>query len=210
LSYSETYWLDCDQDILSYESDCCITTEYGRIRSVAFIRKRYLQQILSDPENPTVWEAGINNGDIIIMAFTAGLFDSGEPVKLKGYGKRLSTHGPRTMNLTFTVPAKKENASFFNDLNFRTDYVPAFRSSTWLHICDTPADITTKELIEDDLESLVVWQIQCVMQSMNLPVKSDFQSVSSQFVCGITVSHAILLESGFKMLMEGSGFVLHE
>jgi hypothetical protein len=211
MSYSQAYHLDCDDSIIEYNSDCCIPVEFGRVRSVAFIRKAYLQQILSDPENETIWQTGIDNGDIVILGFTTGTFDSGTPQKFKGYGRRISTHGSRTMQLNFFVPTDINNFSFFNDLNFKTDFVPAFKTGSWLHICDSTADIVTKEAIEEDVDSIVLWSVECAIRSRNLPRKYNSSSLSSIFTCSnITITHRILLETADRWLTESGDHWLHE
>jgi hypothetical protein len=214
MSYSQAYHLDCEQSVDQYNSACCIPTEFGRVRSVAFIRKAYLQQILSsDPENLTYWTDGIASSDIVVLTFTTGTFDSGVPQKLKGYGRRTSTHGPRLMQLNFFIPADKNNFSFFDDLNFRTDYVPAFRTGSWLHLFDSAADIITKEVIEEDLEGSVLWSVECTVRSRNLPRKYDASLIGSVFSCNTTpttITHRILLETADRWLTESGGFWLHE
>lgn len=182
MSYSSTYYMDCDQDPIALDPE--FRQEYGRVRSVAFIRKGYLQQILSDPENLTLWTDGIDNGNIIILERTTGSFDSGTPLKLKGYGRRLTTHGYRDMQLNFNICCNKSNYEFFNDLDKRIDYVPAFRTGSYLHIFDSQADILTKEEAQDDIESVVLWTIECTVRSRNLPIKIDSSSLLSLFACG--------------------------
>lgn len=193
MSYSQAYHLDCEQAVEQYDSDCCIPTEFGRVRSVAFIRKAYLQQILNDPQDQTIWQAGIDDGQVLIIPFTSGQFDSGEPVKYKGYGRRTSTHGKRDMNLEFFIAAAIENYNFFNKLDKKTDYVPAFRTSSWIHIFDTPADITTKEVVEDDLESVIIWSVTCNVRSRNIPTKRNASSIASLFTCSIDGIHNHIL-----------------
>ncbi len=188
MSYSNTYHLDCVDDIIDYNSGCCVSAEFGRVRSVAFIRKRYLQQILADPTNLTVWTTGLASGDIVILPLTSGKFDSGFPVKLKGFGRRLSTHGYRDMLLSFTIPAAKGNYEFFDDLDRRRDYVPAYRTGTLLHICDAAGDILTKENVEDDIESEITWGVDCTVRSKRIPIKIEASTLLSLFACdGITV-----------------------
>jgi hypothetical protein len=183
MSYSQAYYLDCLQPVDTYNSDCCIPTEFGRVRSVAFIRKAYLQQILSIPNDLTKWQTGLANGSIAIIPFTTGTFDSGKPNKLKGYGRRLSTHGCRDMQLAFSIPFSFSNYAFFNNLHRFTDLVPAFRTNTLLHICDSIADIVTDEKVEEDLETTLGWNIECAVRSKNLPIKIDASGLMSLFVC---------------------------
>lgn len=181
MSYSSTYYLDCEEPSIEFDPE--FRQEYGRVRSVAFIRKGYLPQILADPENLTLWTDGIASGDVIILERTAGSYESGNPLKLKGYGRRLSTHGYRDMKLQFNVCCNKSNYGFFNDLDKRIDYVPAFRTGSYMHIFDSAADIMTKEDAEDDIESVVLWKIECNVRSRDLPIKIDSSSLMSLFTC---------------------------
>jgi hypothetical protein len=211
MSYSQAYHLDCDQSVDTYNSACCIPTEFGRVRSVAFIRKGYLQQLLSAPEDPANWQTGIDEGDIVLLTFTTGTFDSGTPQKVKGYGRRLSTHGSRDMQLNFFVPADKNNFDFFDDLNFRTDYVPAFRTENWLHICTDAADIVTKEVVEEDIDTAVLWSVECIIRSRHLPRKYDASLIASIFNCStLSTTHRILLETADRWLLENGSYWLHE
>jgi hypothetical protein len=183
MSYSQAYYLDCEKPIDVYNPDCCIPVEFGRVRSVAFIRKAYLQQILSNPRDLTKWQDGVANGSIAIIPFTSGSFDAGKPGQLKGYGRRLSTHSYRDMRLNFSIPFSFSNYSFFDNLDKFTDLVPAFRTETLLHICNNAADILTQEVVEDDLETRVSWNIECTIRSKNIPLKVDASGLMSLFVC---------------------------
>jgi hypothetical protein len=183
LSYSQTYYVQPTNPVDAYDPSCCIPAEFGRVRSVAFIRKGYLQQILSNATDLIVWQNGITNGNIVILPLTRGSFDAGNPKKYKGYGRRLSTHGYREMQLDFLVPAFKWNADFFNDLNYRLDFVPAFRTSSWLHICNASADITTTVKVEDDLESAVIWSASCLIKAKDLPINVDLSTLIGLFAC---------------------------
>lgn len=180
LSIDSTYWTD-EEGLLQFDADS--HTEFGKVRSAALIRKRYLQQILADPENLTVWETGISSGEIIFVPFTTGYFDSGELVKLKGYGRRLSTHGPRDMSLVFSFRASTVNFDFFNGVHKAIKFVPAFRTSSYLHICDQPADITTKEMAEEDVESELQWLTTCVIRTPNLPKKFNAAFLAPLLSC---------------------------
>lgn len=183
MGYSQAYYLDCKQSLDVYTPDCCIPTEFGRVRSVAFIRKTYLQQILSNPTDITKWQTGISNGSIAIIPLTTGAFDSGIAQKLKGYGRRISTHGNRDMQLKFSVPFDNLNYPFFNNLDKFTDLVPAFRTNSIMHICDQVCDIYTQEVVEEDLETAIAWNIDCIVRSKNLPSKIDASGLMSLFVC---------------------------
>ncbi len=182
MSMMDTYWLGCEDD-LEYNNACCFNKEFGRVRSAALIHKSYLPQIIAAPETLSVWNTGINTGKVIIIPQVSGSFDPGEPQKLKGYGTRFETNGPREMKLTFNDPFYQENYFFYNELNKVVGWSPAFRTSSLLHICTTPAIIKTKNVVEDDLESEVIWQAECKMRSLDLPMMVDASGLLSLFTC---------------------------
>jgi len=172
LSYINTYWLDCE-DELNYDSADCIDYEFGKVRWVALIRQKYLASILADPTNPEIWKTGIDEKKIFVMKKVSGSFDPGEPVPLKGYGKRIATRGPREMILTYSDPSFIRNYNFYKRIHTFTDLVPAFRSSSYLQIAESPADIFSRNPIEEDLESIVGWDVQCRWRGTDLPVQVD-------------------------------------
>lgn len=204
------YHLDCDETSLSHDSSCCFDREMGRVRSAAFIRKQYLPQILASPDDISVWQAGIDGGHIVVIPQVSGSFDPGEPLKLKGYGTRLFTFGPRDLTLSFSDPNYKINYSLYNEIHKQTGLVLAFRSSSILHIADVPASITAKDVIEDDLETDVKWDVVCQWRSHNLPLKIDAANLISLFTCTpatapVVSANKILLENSSSWLLEDGG-----
>ena len=168
---------------LTHSHNCCYEREFGRVRSVAFIRKAYLQTILSNPTGLSVWQAGIAAGEVVVVPQTAGSFDPGEPLRLKGFGRRLYTFGPRDMTLNFSDPYYRGNFNFYNSIHRQTSLVVAFRTSGLLHIADVAASIFAKDPVEDDLESEVRWDVTCQMRSRSLPVKVKVDSLLTLFNC---------------------------
>lgn len=180
MSYIDTYWMDCEAPAV-YDSRPCLDFEFGKVRSVAFIRKRYLATLLANAEVSSVWLSGMAAGSVIVLPFVSGSFDPGEPAALKGYGRRITTRGPRDQVLTFSDPAYMLNRPFYNKLQARMDYVMAFRSATVLHIADLPADLFAKNVIEEDLQSTVAWEVKATWRSTDLPKMFDATLISSLF-----------------------------
>lgn len=171
MGYINTYWLDCEDD-LNYNS-ACIDFEFGKVRQAALIRKSYLSTVLANPVDPDVWTEGVEKGLIFFMPKVSGDFDPGEPVALKGYGKRLFTRGPREMVLTFSDPSFILNYNFYNRIQTFTDLVPAFRSETQMQIADKPADVFAKDIIEEDVETVVAWEVKATWRGVDLPYIFD-------------------------------------
>jgi len=184
MSYASTYGCGSSQAVHSCH-DCPDgrVREFARARSGAFIQKDYLAEIMVDPTDIAVWQAGVTSGDIIILPETSGSYDPGEPKELKGYGDRKSSYGPRTMKLLLADPDYYENYAFYNEIINRTDLVPVFRTSNLIHIFDKVASIKAKDPVADDLEEEVVWQVECEIVSVNLPSIHSSDLILSVFSC---------------------------
>ncbi len=157
--------------------------EFARTRSSGFIKESYLPTLLANPTDITKWNDGITNKSIILIPKTSGSYDPGDPKELKGYGDRKSSYGPRTMKLVFNDPDYADNYHFFNEISERTDLVPFFRTSSLVRIFDKPASIKAKDPVADDLEEEVVWNVECEVVSVNLPIMVKDTTIKSIFSC---------------------------
>jgi hypothetical protein len=182
LSYSSS----CEDGSLgTYNCDPCpiVDSEFARVRGVALVKESYLPTLLAAPTLAATWTTGITAGNIIIMPFTSGSYDPGDPTELPGFGDVKSTSGPREMQLNWNDPNYKINYGFYNGFSKTTSYVPAFRTSSLIHIFDKPAQLTAKDPVEDDIEARVVWQGLAKVTSENLPSKHDATNLTAVFKC---------------------------
>lgn len=157
--------------------------EFARTRSSGFVKKSYLATLLASPTDASVWQTGIDNGDIIMCPETSGAFDAGTPKELKGFGNRKVSYGPRTMKLSFNDPDYADNYGFYNEISGRTDLVPFYRTSSLVHIFDTEATVYASDPVADDLEAEVIWEVVCEVISTNLPSKHAYAGLESVFGC---------------------------
>lgn len=195
MGVADTYWLMCDEPA-NHDAALCPEFEFGKVRSSALIRKRYLPAVLGNPTLMAVWQTGIQEKNIVVLPFVSGSFDPGEPVPLKGYGRRLATRGPRTMTLTFTDPAYVLNYAFYNGIHRRTDYVMAFRTSSVLHIATNPADLFARNMVDEDLQAIVAWEVKAQWRENNLPVPVPAQELSPLFHAAAPPNVTIVFASG--------------
>lgn len=182
LSYSSS----CDDSSLgTYNCDPCplVEREFGRVRGVALIKDSYLATLLAAPTTAATWTTGITNGSIIIMPFTAGSYDPGDQKTLPGFGDIKESYGTREMSLKWTDPNYKINYGFYNGFSKTQKYVPAFRTSSMVHIFDKAAQLTAKDPVADDIEAGVVWEGYAKVISENLPSIHDAANLMSVFKC---------------------------
>lgn len=150
----------------TYSCTACPTYEYGRIRSVAFIKNTFS---FTDPTNSTEWTTGIDNGDIVVIWETQGSYDGGTAQELTGFGDRETTNGGVSHVLNFKDPNYSENWDFYMAMKDSSDWTMAFRTSSLIHLCEEPVTVTPKNAVADDLKSNVVWDVTVKWQNDQSP-----------------------------------------
>jgi hypothetical protein len=180
-----SYADSCDAALGTYNCDPCplVDREFGRVRGVALIKKSYLATLLAAPTVAATWTTGISAGNIVIVPMTAGSYDPGDQKVLKGYGDNKESYGTREMTVNWFDPNYAINYAFYNSLADVTDYVPAFRTSSLVHIFDTTASLTAKDPVEDDVEAEVIWNGIAKVISKNIPTIHDAGNLSTVFAC---------------------------
>lgn len=183
MPYGDGYLQDCDQDVLTYDPDCCVLPEGARTRSVALIKLSYLPTLLANPTSLAVWNIGKSDGKIIVIPQTNGSYDSGLPQQLKGYGRRQASNGPRTMQLNFSFRAYLGNSEFMDILNQQYDWAPAWRTESLIYICEAPGLFGTRETVPDDVEGYVDWSVTSTIRSQRLPRRVDGSGLENFWKC---------------------------
>lgn len=149
---------DCGgSTVPAYACNPCPSYEYGRIRSVAFIKNSFT---FTDPTSTAQWTTGVNAGDIIIVWKTQGSYDGGVTSEQVGFGDSATVNGNTTHTLVFKDPNYADNCDFYNAIKGSSDYTIAFRTSSQIHLAGAPVTITPKNVIADDINSVVVWEVQ--------------------------------------------------
>lgn len=144
----------------AYSCAPCVTYEYGRIRSFAFIKTTFIDSLIADPENHSLWMGGIDSGDIVPVWKTKGTYDGGSTAENPGFGDSATSNGNTTHILTFDDPNYTENCDFYNNIRNSSAYSGAYRTSDHLHFIDAPLTITPKNPVQDDINSFVTWNVQ--------------------------------------------------
>lgn len=152
--------------IPAYSCNPCPAYEYGRIRSVAFIKNTFS---FTDPTSSSEWTAGINNDNIIVIWQTQGSYDGGTTSELAGFGDSEFVNGGVSHVLNFKDPNYLENCDFYNQIKYSSEYTIAFRTSSAVHLASSPVTITPKNPIADDLKSNVVWDVTVKWQQADAP-----------------------------------------
>lgn len=167
MAYSVYYPSGCDVEVGQHYCNVCPTPELGRIRSVAFIKTGFE---FNDPTDPTEWELGISNMDIIIIPQTNGSFDGGTEVESAGYGDQSTKLVGYNFTATYGDPDYKDNAAFYNTLKRSRNYRFAYRTENLVHITDSAVSVIPKSPVGEDINSEVVWSVLVKWSEADLPV----------------------------------------
>lgn len=159
--------------IPDYACNPCPDYEYGRIRSVALIKNTFT---FTDPSSTAEWTTGITNEDIIVIWKTQGGYDGGATSELIGFGDSATVNGNTTHTLTFKDPNYADNCDFYNAIKGSSDYTLAFRTSSQVHLAGAPVTLTPKNIVADDINSVVVWEVQVKWTNPDSPCPYDTPS----------------------------------
>lgn len=171
MSYSIYYPNSCETAVPDHVCDGCIgnDVEHGRVRSIALIAKSYYATLIADPDDPTLWTAGVADKKIIIIPETSGAYDGGSPIYGPGYGDITDRLIGYAHTLTYKDPNYKLNAAFYNALKLSGGFHIAYRTETQNHISGKPVRCTPKAPITDDIASEVVWDVEVKWNEINIP-----------------------------------------
>jgi hypothetical protein len=162
---------DCNPGgIPLYTCNPCPDYEYGRIRSVAFVKNTYT---FVNPESAVEWSTAIQNGDAIVIWETQGNYDGGTTSELPGFGDRELTNGGTSHIAVYKDPNYDVNCDFYNAIRNSSDYSFVYRTSSKIHFANAPATITPKNPVGDDLKSNVVWEVTVKWQNPDSPCPYD-------------------------------------
>lgn len=158
--------------IPSYYCNPCLdstTIEYGRVRSIAFVKNTYLSTIIANPSSTAVWTTAVNSGNAIVLYQTRGSYDGSNTTMVTGFGDNIEFNGTRTHTLTYFDPFCNENIDFYNAIQNSTDYTIVWRTSSRIWFAGTPVTITAKIPVADDIASTMTVEVTCKWTNSSIP-----------------------------------------
>lgn len=170
MAYQVYYPSGCDTEVGEYFCSDCPTLEGGRVRGIAYIKNSF---VFTDPTDPTEWQTGIQNKDIIIIPSVRGNFDGGSEVEGAGYGDQQTNLLGYNFVLNYFDPNYKENATFYNALKRSRNYYMAYRTETQVHFTDRTVSVVPKNPVAEDTTSVVEWNVAVKWANEDLPTPYD-------------------------------------
>lgn len=166
----------CDVLIGEHSCDACAVRELGRIRGVGFIHKDYYATLNADPNNSSLWTAGLDIGTegIINIPETEGELAEPAEIVRTGFGDTKDFLTAFDWSASFRDPNFLENCDFWNDMNnARGEFYFYYRTETQTYIADKTVSVIAKQIIENDDSSLVLWKVDVKWRSLNIPCNYD-------------------------------------
>lgn len=156
-----------------YNCNPCPDYEYGRVRSIAFIKTSYIATVLANPTSTAVWTTGINAGNIIVIHKTSGTYDGGTQEEIPGFGDETTANGGVDHVIVYRDPNYKENCDFYNAIRTNNIYTVAYRTSDSIHFSETAVSVAAKNPVQDDTKSVVVWEVTVKWSNPDSPTAYD-------------------------------------
>lgn len=164
------YPTGCAEAIPDHYCNPCEAMEHARVRSVAFIKDSFS---FVDPTDPTEWQTGIENRDIIVISEVLGQFDGGQAVEGPGYGDQQSKLTGFNFELAYKDPNYKNNADFYNAIKNSRNFKVAFRTETQTHISENNVSVIPRNPVSENLTDEVVWDVLVKFSQADLPEPTD-------------------------------------
>lgn len=156
-----------------YTCNPCPTYEYGRIRSIAFVKTSYVATLLADPTNSALWSTGMDSGDVVVIWKTQGSYNAPSTTELPGFGDEATVNGNTTHSLTYKDVSYADNCDFYNAIKNSTEYTAVYRTSSKIHFTEEPVTITPSNPVADDINSIVVWEVSLKWTNPDSPCPYD-------------------------------------
>ena len=164
---------------------CTCEAEMGRVRGVALIHKSFYNQVIIDPENPVVWQAGVNLGMIVLLPETNGEYNA-DPINGRGYGYSEETFVAFNHIVTYQDPDFYGNVDHYNAINGSRNYYLAFITETMLHLEQRPCNLTVNLPIKNSVKDDVLYTITARWTHDQLP--QQYLKLDNVFVCNVSTN----------------------
>jgi hypothetical protein len=156
--------------IPQYTCNPCPDYEYGRVRSIAFVKNSVS---FTDPTSHIEWNTALGAGNAIVIWATQGNYDGGTSQELPGFGDAEFVNGGVSHVVVYKDASTTDNCDFYNSIKNSTEYTMWFRTSTKIWSAGAPVNITPKMPIADDLKSVVTYEVTVKWQNADLPCPYD-------------------------------------
>jgi hypothetical protein len=170
---------NCRQQIRSFIDLAC-TFESGRINSLAFVTEE--KAVIADAtpslwSDPSFWTSETYNGDIVIHDKVSGSYSASDNTA-PGKGTQLERNIGKVHTITTRIESVKSNSLYWDDINISDNYRIVWVGDFYqvLFVGTTNARISANIIQEDDLGTIMEWEVIGVWSDIRLPRSYDVPS----------------------------------
>lgn len=162
----------CRKNIRAFNELAC-TFESGRVNALAFVTEE--KAVVADADtdlwsSAAFWTSEDYSGDIVIHDEVSGSYSAAD-VTQAGKGTQIERLVGKTHTLTTRVDSVKNNNLYWDDLNISTNYRVAWVGDYYdiLFVSTAQVRISANLIQEDDLNTILEWEVVCVWSDIRLP-----------------------------------------
>jgi len=174
---------------------CACGVELARVRSVALIHKSFYQQLMSDPESPIIWQAGITAGFIIVLPQTQGEYNGGSPIFGRGFGYSEETLVAYNFIVNYKDPDYVDNLRHYNSITGSRNFYIAFCSESVMRISQRPGTLIATNPVTNSLKDEVNFMLSYKWVHDKMPL--EYSVPDGVFVCATNVVYGASFDNSF-------------
>lgn len=167
---------DCRKNIRNF-ADLACTFESGRVNALAFVTEE--KAVVADANTDlwstsSFWTSETYSGDIVIHDKVSGSYAAADNTQ-PGKGTQSERLTGKIHTLTTRVESVKNNNLYWDDLNISENYRVAWVGDFYdvLFVGTANARISANLIQEDDLNTIMEWEVVCVWSDIRLPETYD-------------------------------------
>jgi hypothetical protein len=174
----------------------CTAMELARVRSVALIHKTFYNQLMSDPEDSSIWLAGITAGLIIVLPQTQGDYNGGDAINGRGFGYSEETLTAYGFVVNYKDPDYVGNLPHYNSITGSRNFYIAFCSETVMRISQRPGNLVATNPIANSLKDEVNYMVTYKWTHNKMPL--EYNIPDNVFVCAPGVVYGASFDNSFN------------
>ncbi len=182
-------------NVVESHSACGCGVELARVRYVALIHQSVYADIMSDPENPIIWQAAATSGMVIILPQTQGEYNGGEPIYSRGFGYSEQTLLAYNFSVSYKDPDYIGNLAHYNSIAGSRNFYIAFCSETVMRISQRPGTLVVSNPITNSLKDEVNFLINYKWTHNLMPL--EYSIPDGVFVCAPSVVYGASFDNSF-------------
>ena len=182
-------------NIIESHLACGCGIELARVRSVALIHTSFISQLLSDPEDSSIWLAGITAGMIVVLPQTQGEYNGGDAILGRGFGYSEETLIAYNFAVNYKDPDYVGNLPHYNSITGSRNFYIAFCSETIMRISQRPGTLVASNPVANSLKDEVNFMLTYKWTYEKMPL--EYTIPDGVFVCAPSVVYGASFDNSF-------------